>query len=183
MDGMIWLLLPLFVAAGSALLAYFIMQSRMDVALAKEREALADAHAKLRSQQVTIEERVKAAEEAVRRKALDEFMQEFRVEERSYMRESNAGPAARKSMILQERLYFRNIPLSNWIEHEMLVEDGAPKALPEPAPAPMPVPMYNGKNLAADSQAAMSRLMDQAAMSRLMEKIGIGHQFSPTPGD
>ena len=29
-------------------------------------------------------------------------------------------------MILQERLYFRNIPLSNWVEHEMIVEDNAP---------------------------------------------------------
>lgn len=27
-------------------------------------------------------------------------------------------------MVLQERLYFRNIPLSEWVEHEMIVEDG-----------------------------------------------------------
>ena len=27
-------------------------------------------------------------------------------------------------MIMQERLFFRNIPLSNWIEHEMVVEEG-----------------------------------------------------------
>ena len=26
-------------------------------------------------------------------------------------------------MILQERLFFRNIPLSNWVEHEMVVEE------------------------------------------------------------
>jgi hypothetical protein len=27
--------------------------------------------------------------------------------------------------VLQERMYFRNIPLSDWIEHEITVEDGA----------------------------------------------------------
>ena len=28
-----------------------------------------------------------------------------------------------RSMVVQERLYFRNLPLSNWVEHEMLVEE------------------------------------------------------------
>jgi hypothetical protein len=28
-----------------------------------------------------------------------------------------------KAMVLQERLYFRNIPLSDWITHEMTVEE------------------------------------------------------------
>ena len=31
----------------------------------------------------------------------------------------------RKSLVLQERMYFRNIPLSDWVEHEVTVEDGA----------------------------------------------------------
>jgi hypothetical protein len=31
----------------------------------------------------------------------------------------------RKSLVLQERMYFRNIPLSDWIEHEIAVEEGA----------------------------------------------------------
>ena len=31
----------------------------------------------------------------------------------------------RKCLVLQERMYFRNIPLSDWIEHEIHVEDGA----------------------------------------------------------
>ena len=56
--------------------------------------------------------------------ALDEFMQDFRVEERSYVRESKSLSARKKSMVMQERLFFRNIPLSNWIEHEMVVEEG-----------------------------------------------------------
>jgi len=27
-------------------------------------------------------------------------------------------------MVMQERIFFRNIPLSNWIEREMVIEDG-----------------------------------------------------------
>lgn len=123
-DSFLWMFLPVFVAGGSALLSYCIMQAKMEVALARERESLAEARATITSQKITMEERIKATEEASRRHALDEFMQDFRVEERSYVRESKSLAAYSKSMILQERLFFRNIPLSNWIEHEMLVEEG-----------------------------------------------------------
>src|SRR6266567_4543814 len=126
LDAFIWVLLPVFVAAGSALLSYYLMQARMEVALAKERESLAEANALLNSNKVTLEERVRATEEATRRKALDDFMQEFRVEERHYFRENKSIASQKKAMILQERLYFRNIPLSNWVEHEMVVEDNVP---------------------------------------------------------
>jgi hypothetical protein len=130
LDAVIWVLLPVFVAAGSALLSFYIMQARMEVAVAKERESLAEANARINSSKVTLEERIKATEEATRRRALDDFMQEFRVEERHYFRENKTSGALKKSMILQERLYFRNIPLSNWVEHELLVEDsGDPEQL------------------------------------------------------
>jgi hypothetical protein len=124
MEKLLYFFLPLFVAAGSALLSFYVMQMRMEVALAKERESLAEARAIINSQKVTMEEKVKAAEASSRRMALDDFMQDFRVEERSYMRESKSLNSLRKSMIMQERLFFRNIPLSNWIEREMLVEEG-----------------------------------------------------------
>ena len=124
MDAFLWMFLPVFVAGGSALLSFYIMQARMEVALAKERESLAEARATITSQKVTMEERIKATEEATKRLAMDEFMHDFRVEERSYARESKSLNALKKSMVMQERLFFRNIPLSNWIEHEMIVEEG-----------------------------------------------------------
>ncbi len=43
MDAFLWMFLPVFVAGGSALLSYYIMQAKMEVALAKERESLAEA--------------------------------------------------------------------------------------------------------------------------------------------
>src|SRR5271166_6562100 len=105
MDAMLWILLPVFIAAGSALLSYYIMQARMDVAIAREREVLAETRAEVRTQKSTMEERVKATEQEARRRALDDFMQDFRVEERHYFREHKSLAARKKSMILQERLY------------------------------------------------------------------------------
>src|ERR1700689_5606821 len=124
MDAFLWLFLPVFVAGGSAMLSFYIMQAKMEVALAKERESLAEARGTITSQKITMEERIKATEEATKRLAMDEFMQDFRVDERSYARESKSLTASKKTMVMQERLFFRNIPLSNWIEHEMIVEEG-----------------------------------------------------------
>src|SRR5262245_43675948 len=124
MEAFVWLFMPILVAGGSALLSYYIMQARMEVAVAKERETLAEARAIINSHKGTMEERIRATEESAKRRALDDFMQDLRVEERSYVRESKTQSSSRKSMVMQERLFFRNIPLSNWIEHEMLVEEG-----------------------------------------------------------
>ena len=71
-----------------------------------------------------MEERIKATEEATKRQAMDDFMQDFRVDERSYVRETKSLSACRKTMVMQERIFFRNIPLSNWIEREMVLEEG-----------------------------------------------------------
>jgi len=171
MDAFIWLSLPLFVSAGSALLCYFIMQSRMDAALAKEREALAEVSAKLRSQQVTMDDRIRATQEEARRKALEDFMQEFRVEERSYLRESRSPFATKKSMVLQERLFFRNLPLSNWIEHEMMVEETGSHSLE----AGNPASVFTTKQLGEESEGALSRLLETFT--------GPKPALQPTPGD
>ena len=125
MEALLWILLPVLVAAGSALLSFYIMQARMEVALAKEREALAEARIQLESQKKTMEETIRAVQEESKRKALDEFLADVRVEERHYTRESKNLFMNKKSLVLQERIFFRNIPLSNWVEHEMTVEEGA----------------------------------------------------------
>jgi hypothetical protein len=124
MEAFLWLFLPVLVAAGSAFIVYYIMEARSEVAVAKEREALAEARAIINSQKVNVEERVRATEESAKRRALDDFMQDLRVEERSYVREFRSANASKRSMVMQERLFFRNIPLSNWIEHELTVDEG-----------------------------------------------------------
>jgi hypothetical protein len=162
MDAFLWMFLPVFVAGGSALLSFYIMQAKMEVALAKERESLAEARATITTQKVTMEERIKATEEATKRHALDEFMQEFRVEERSYVRENRSLSASKKSMVMQERLFFRNIPLSNWIEHEMVVEEGRDlDQLPKES-------VFAASTLTSgnDGRLAVSKLLDEVTRGR-----------------
>ncbi len=104
---------------------YFVMQSRMEVRLSKQREQLAAAKAQLAAQQESLAGTIAATHDSARRQAMDEFLAEIRVEERHYVREHRALFITRKSMVRQERIFFRNIPLTNWVEQEMPVEEGA----------------------------------------------------------
>lgn len=128
MEAALWVILPGFVAVASGLLAWFIMQSRMEVKLAEQRETIAETRGQLRAEregiEVSIRAAVKAAEETTRRQAFDNFLAELKVEQRHYTRENRMLMNSRKSLVLQERMYFRNIPLSDWIEHEITLDDG-----------------------------------------------------------
>jgi hypothetical protein len=129
MDALLWILLPGFVAIASGLLAWFIMQSRMEVALASQREALAEARGILEAEKAAVkasfDTAIHAAEESAKRQSFEKFLGELRVEQRHYTRENRMLMQNRKSLVLQERMYFRNIPLSDWIEHEIMLDDCA----------------------------------------------------------
>jgi hypothetical protein len=125
MNEMLWVVLPILVSVGSGALAYYVMKARMEAAIAGERSSLAEARARLEGQAATLQETIRATEEAAKRQALDEFLGDLRIEERHYLREQRALFLTRKSLVLQERIFFRNIPLSSWVEHEMPVEEGA----------------------------------------------------------
>ena len=128
MEAVIWILLPGFTAVASGLLAWFIMQSRMEVALARERERTAESRGALDAEKLALEASLdtalRAAEAVAKHEALEGFMGELRVEQRHYTRENRMLMQNRKSLVLQERMYFRNISLSDWIEHEITVEEG-----------------------------------------------------------
>lgn len=158
MDALIWVLLPLITAVGSALLAFYIMQARLEVVVAKEREALVEARAMMKSHERQMEDRMKMTEEETRRRSFDDFLGDIRVEERHYMRENKSLFTNTKSMVLQERLYFRNLPLSNWVEHELTVEQGQTADLAHLARAASVFSAQNAAlqaNPAAALQAAM----------------------------
>jgi hypothetical protein len=178
LDALLWLFLPVFVAGGSALLSFYIMQAKMEVAVSKERETLAEAQATISSQKVMMEERIRATEESVKRAALDEFLKDFRVEERSYVRETKSLDEAKRSMIMQERLFFRNIPLSDWVEHEMVVEIGSDlkrlqeqvsvfgaASLPAGSHVGLPTGLSTGMS-AHDGRLPISKLLDNTTVAR-----------------
>lgn len=129
MEAALWVLLPGFVAIASALLAWFVMQSRMEVKLAEQRETIAEVRGQLKAErealEVSLKSAVKVAEETAKRQAFDNFLAELKVEQRHYTRENRMLMHNRRSLVLQERMYFRNIPLSDWIEHEITLDDAA----------------------------------------------------------
>ena len=124
MDAILWILLPGFVAVGSGLLAFYIMQSRMEVALARERENMAQARGTLEAEKNSLEQALRGAKDSARREALDEFLADVHVEQRHYVKDNKLLFQNRKALVLQERIFFRNIPLSNWIEHEIVLQEG-----------------------------------------------------------
>ena len=92
---------------------------------ARQREKLAEARATLEAQKQGIEGALQGREETTRRKAFDDFLADLRIEERHYVREQKMLFVTRKMLVRQERIFFRNIPLSNWVEQEMPISEGA----------------------------------------------------------
>lgn len=125
MTAIFWVLLPVLISVGSALLAVWIWQRRLELQLARERQALTEARTTIEGQRETFEELDRLRSEAVRRQSLDDFLADLRTEQRRFFRDQKMLFASRKTLVVQERLYFRNIPLCNWVEHEVPVEEGA----------------------------------------------------------
>jgi hypothetical protein len=109
----------------SSVITYLLTTLRKERDAAEKRRALASAVSALEAEKAKFEEAARGIEENARRKALDEFLADLRIEERRYVREHRVLFAHRKSLVLQERIFFRNVPISNWVEHEIPVEEGA----------------------------------------------------------
>jgi hypothetical protein len=90
--------------------------------MAEERGAL---DAERIAMKASLSTALRAAEETARRQSLDTFLSEITVERRHYTRENRLLMHNRRCLVLQERIYFRNIPLSDWIEHEVVMDENA----------------------------------------------------------
>ena len=62
---------------------------------------------------------------SARNNTLETFMRDLHTEQRRFIRDQKMLFANRKCLVVQERLYFRNIPLCSWVEHEATVDEGA----------------------------------------------------------
>jgi hypothetical protein len=127
---LLWIFVPGFTAAGAALLICFMMRCRMDEALARERGALAELQSALVVQREMLESAIWNAKAEAKRAAFDEFLNDFRVEQRQYLRKSRLFFMNRETLVLRERILFRNLPLSDWVEHDMTLEESVGTAYP-----------------------------------------------------
>ena len=105
---------------GLGIVAWYLGRVQTEARWARRRLPGAGTSARLAQleQRVTAE-RLRVAEEAAKRKALDQFLSELHAEERAYVRQRDLGANRKRSVVVEERLYFRNLPISNWTEQEL----------------------------------------------------------------
>jgi hypothetical protein len=120
---LLWIFVPGFTATGAALLICFMMHCRTEEAVAQERGALAELQSALLVQRDRLESAIFDARAEAKRAAFDEFLNDFRVEQRQYMRKSRVFFMSRQTLVVRERILFRNLPLSDWIEHTVTLEE------------------------------------------------------------
>lgn len=108
-----------------SIITYLVTTLRAERRAAERTQALAEAEAALANEKTRFEGAARGIEESARRKAFDEFLGDLHVEERHYVREHRVLFARRKSLVLRERIFFRNVPISNWVENEIPLEEGA----------------------------------------------------------
>jgi CRISPR/Cas system CMR subunit Cmr6 (Cas7 group RAMP superfamily) len=96
--------------------------------VARERCGLAELQSALVVQRDTLESAIYDAKAEAKRAAFDDFLNDFRVEQRQYVRKSRLFFVNKQTLVLRERILFRNLPLSNWIEQTITLDEtvGAP---------------------------------------------------------
>jgi hypothetical protein len=109
MELILWFLLPVMVAVGTAYLVWIVMQSRIRVLAANYEVAIAK-----------VENQCTA-----RRPGVEELLSELRFERNRFLRRT-PGPRGsyEATVITQERIYFRDIPLTGWLQDELPLGDG-----------------------------------------------------------
>jgi hypothetical protein len=145
---LLWSSTILLVGLGSGALVCFMMRCRMEEAVARERSALGELRSGLIVQRQSLQRAIIDAKAEVKRAAFDEFLNEFRVEQKYYIRKSKVFFLTKQTLVMRERILFRNLPLSDWVEHAMTLEEkvGSRFSLPAPvlealaAPWPLDAP-------------------------------------------
>lgn len=120
---------------GIGTLAWYLGRIQMEVRWARRREAEAARTALLRIEKQLAEGQSLVAEQAARRQALDDFLSELHAEEHAYLKQQSVAGGQKRSVVVEERLYFRNLPISDWTRQELTFYSST--AAPEGAkPAP-----------------------------------------------
>jgi len=126
-----WLVLPGMVAVGAAYLVFLLMQARIHVLTANFHAAVAKV------------------ENTDRRPGVEELLADLRFERHRFLRRAPSAEGYQTSVIMQERIYFRNIPLTGWMEEELPLGEGellAPEVcrlpmIPTASIQPVAIPM------------------------------------------
>jgi hypothetical protein len=119
-----WVILPALVALGAAYLVWLLMQARIQVLTAHYQTAVA-----------------KVENDCSSRPALEQLLAELRMERRRFVRRVPGPTGDETTLITQERLYLRNIPLTSWMEEVLVLGTG--EELPGETVTPLIEPAAN----------------------------------------
>jgi hypothetical protein len=111
--------MPAVAAGGAAYLVWLVMQARIRVLAANYQAALA------------------RSPNGGEPPGLEELLSYLRYERRRFLRRMATAKGPENTIISQERIYFRNIPLTAWMEEEIPLGAGEP--LEEACLLPVPV--------------------------------------------
>jgi hypothetical protein len=107
-EAVFWFAWPGLVAVGSASLVWIIMQARIRLLAGKYQAALAQLE----------------REYVAKLPSVEQLLAELRLERRRFLRRM-AGPEGYDTTVLTlERLYFRQIPLTGWMQEEIPLGGG-----------------------------------------------------------
>jgi hypothetical protein len=99
---------PCLVAIGSAYLVWFLMQARIQVLTANFQAAVAKVE----------------CDRGDHRPGLEELLSELRMERRRFMRRIPGPKGLETTVITQERIFLRNLPLTGWMQDELVLGEG-----------------------------------------------------------
>jgi hypothetical protein len=111
-EVLFWFAWPGLVAIGSASLVWIIMQARIRLLARKHRSALAQLE----------------KEFAAKGASLEQLMAELRIERRRFLRRMDGPQGYETTVLTLERLYFRHVPLTGWMQEEIPLGSGEPLA-------------------------------------------------------
>ena len=103
-----WVILPALVALGAAYLVWLLMQARIQVLTAHYQTAVAKVESDC----------------APRRPGVEDLLSDLRMERRRFVRRVPGPKGVETTVITQERLYLRNIPLTGWMHDELPLGTG-----------------------------------------------------------
>jgi len=106
----LWVAMPAVAAGGAAYLVWFVMHAQMHVLAVNYRAALARL----------------ASEGEKREPVAEELLTYLRFERRRFLRRIPTAKGCENTVISQERIYFRDIPLTAWMEEEIRLGSGEP---------------------------------------------------------
>src|SRR5262249_47474020 len=83
-------------------------------------------------QRLRFEQAISDAKATAKRQAFDEFLNDFKVEQRQFVRKSKLFFLSKQTLVLHERILFRNLPLCDWVERAVTLEETTSAALSSP---------------------------------------------------